>query len=77
MKRPYIAVDTKEPLVVMGGYRVDEDGGLLQQTIKPYDGGDFGTDPLPDKPGFVKMVPSGEIVTLEQACARLKENRGL
>ena len=34
MKQPYIARDTKEPLVVMGGYRVASNGGLIRETIK-------------------------------------------
>ena len=32
-KKPYIARDTGEPLVVMGGYHVGSDGGLIHKTI--------------------------------------------
>lgn len=32
---------------------------------------DYGTDPI-DKPGYVKMVPSGDIVTVEESILRLK-----
>lgn len=28
---PYIARDTKKPLVVLGGYEVNQDGGLLKK----------------------------------------------
>ena len=32
-KKPYIARDTGEPLVVMGGYHVGSDGGLIHKPI--------------------------------------------
>lgn len=54
-----------------------ESGRLSQRTIKPYDGGDFRVDPLPDKPGYVTMVPSGDVLTLEKANMLLKANLGL
>ena len=34
--KPFIATDTKEPLVVMGGYKVNENGGLLHDIIANY-----------------------------------------
>jgi hypothetical protein len=39
--KPMIATDTKEPLVVMGGYALAEGGRLMPQTVKP------GPKPLP------------------------------
>ncbi len=32
--KPYIARDTKQPLVVMGHYRVAADGGILRDPVK-------------------------------------------
>jgi hypothetical protein len=32
-RKPFIARDTKEPLVVMGGYHVGEDGGLIRKIV--------------------------------------------
>lgn len=69
--KPYIAKDTGKPLVVLGGYRVAITGAIIPETIPSYDGQDYGTDPLPDKPGFVKMHPSGEVVTIQEARKRL------
>jgi hypothetical protein len=32
-KKPYIARDTKEPLIVFGGYHVAEDGSLIRSVV--------------------------------------------
>ncbi len=32
--KPYIAKDTKQPLVVFGVYRVAEDGSIMRETVK-------------------------------------------
>lgn len=33
MKKPYIAKDTKEPLVVLGGYEIAEDGSVITKPV--------------------------------------------
>lgn len=69
--KPFIARDTKEPLVVLGGYRIGEGGVIMRERIKVEPGKDYGADPLGD--GTFKMVPSGEIVSLEERNRRLSE----
>ncbi len=34
-KKPYIARDTKEPLVILGGYAVDSTGGVIRPPVIP------------------------------------------
>jgi len=34
MKKPYIARDTKQPLVVLGGYQIAADGSIIREPIK-------------------------------------------
>ena len=34
-KKPYIAKDTKAPLVVLGGYRVARDGSVIRDILPP------------------------------------------
>ena len=69
--KPYIARDTGKPLVVLGGYSVAISGGIIPEFIPPYDGSDYGHDPIPEKPGYVKMFPSGDVVTIQEARKRL------
>jgi hypothetical protein len=45
-----------------------QQGGRLQETIKPR-AGDYGADPVGD--GTFRMVPSGEVVNLEERNRRL------
>ena len=33
MQKPFIARDTKQPLVVMGGYHIADGGGIIRQPI--------------------------------------------
>ncbi len=68
--KPFIAKDTKKPLVVLGGYEIASDGGIMRNNVPPrVEGKDYGSDPIGD--GMVRMVPSGEIVTAEEAIRRL------
>ena len=46
--------------------------GKLHETIKQHTG-DYGHDPIGN--GMVRMIPSGDIVTIEEATARLKKAR--
>ena len=68
-EKPFIARDTKEPLEVLGGYKLGEDGDIIRETISAKDGTDYGCDPLPD--GKYRMVPSGDIVDYAERCRRL------
>jgi hypothetical protein len=70
--KPFIAKDTKEPLVVLGYYRVSEDGGIIGDPILPRKG-DIGCDPLPD--GKFRMVPSGDIVDIDERNKRLENQK--
>jgi hypothetical protein len=69
--KPYIARDTKKPLVVLGGYNIAEDGSIIREVVKTQPGKDYGADPLGD--GKFKMVPSGDIVDLEERNKRLNK----
>jgi hypothetical protein len=69
--KPFIAKDTKQPLVVFGGYRIAEGGGIIHDSIQQRKPGvDYGADPVGD--GTFKMVPSGDIVGLEERIRRLQ-----
>ena len=68
--KPFIAKDTKEPLVVLGGYEIVSDGSIMRNNVPPrVEGKDYGSDPVGD--GMVRMVPSGDIVTVEESIRRL------
>lgn len=67
--KPRIARDTGEPLVVLGGYHVANDGGLIREQVSGSTA-DHGCDPLPD--GTFRMVPSGDIVNAEEKEKRLR-----
>ena len=70
--KPYIAKDTKEPLVVMGGYEVNEHGGIIKRPIpQRKKGEDYGFDPLGN--GKYKMVPSGDVVDAAERDKRLRQ----
>jgi hypothetical protein len=69
--KPFIAKDTKKPLVVLGGYRIGEGGGVIRETVDTSKPGDYGADPLGD--GKFKMVPSGDIVDLAERNKRLNK----
>ena len=69
MKDPFIATDTGEPLVVLGGYEIAKDGSIIRGTVDTSKGGDYGCDPLGD--GMFRMVPSGDIVDYTERCNRL------
>jgi hypothetical protein len=69
--RPFIARDTGQPLTILGGYEIAEDGSILHNrpidTTRP---GDYGCDPLPD--GMFRMVPSGDVVDAVEKNRRLR-----
>lgn len=65
----FIARDTNEPLVVLGGYRIVEGGGIEQRSIDTTTPGDYGADPLGG--GRFRMVPSGDVVDYAELCRRL------
>lgn len=67
--KPFIAKDTKEPLVVLGGYRIAADGGIIRELVNTKKAGDYGCDPIGD--GKFKMIPSGDIVDYDERCRRL------
>jgi hypothetical protein len=68
-QKPYIARDTGEPLVVMGGYHLASDGSTIRKAVDTRAAGDYGHDPIGC--GLVRMVPSGDIVTVAEASIRL------
>jgi hypothetical protein len=65
---PFIARDTGEPLIVLGGYRIAQNGAVMREPIVNR-AVDYGADPLCD--GMFRMVPSGDIVNLEERNKRL------
>jgi len=67
--QPFIARDTGEPLIVLGGYAIAETGGIIRPTIDTRRTGDYGADPLGN--GQFRMVPSGDIVDTEERNRRL------
>jgi len=58
-------------MTVLGGYDLDERGSLLRKPISINTGRDHGADPLGD--GMFRMVPSGDIVDMEERNRRLKD----
>lgn len=66
--KPFIAKDTKQPLVVLGAYGIGEGGVIIRDQIISREG-DTGADPLGD--GLFKMHPSGDVVNLEERNKRL------
>ena len=66
---PYIATDTKQPLVVLGGYRINAQGGIIRDSVHIEPGKDYGCDPMGD--GMFRMVPSGDIVAKTERDRRL------
>lgn len=69
MREPFIARDTREPLVVLGGYKIDAAGGILRESINLQQVADHGCDPLGN--GQYRMVPSGDIVDAAERDRRL------
>jgi len=65
----FIAKDTKEPLVVLGGYHLDSSGGIIREHLPTQCRGDYGCDPVGD--GTFRMIPSGDIVNFEERNRRL------
>jgi len=60
-------------MTVLGGYTLDmhDHGRLLHATVPTRTTGkDYGTDPVGN--GMVRMVPSGNIVTVAESFERLK-----
>lgn len=47
-------------MTVMGGYELDERGGIIRQFVRLDKSGDYGADPIGD--GKFRMIPSGDIV---------------
>lgn len=72
-KKPKIALDTKKPLIVLGGYELDESGGIIHTTVDLNSKEDYGADPLGD--GTFRMVPSGDIVDSDERNRRLARFR--
>jgi hypothetical protein len=61
-------------MTVLGGYKLDmqNHGHLVKDAIDLHKTGDYGADPLGD--GTFRMVPSGDVVSLEERNRRLSEN---
>lgn len=56
---------------ILGGYEIGPRGSLVRHTVPPLEPGqDYGADPLGD--GTFRMVPSGDIVDLEERNRRLR-----
>lgn len=51
------------------GYPIDENGAVIRQLVVR-NASDYGADPLGD--GTYRMVPSGDIVSLEERNKRLR-----
>ena len=58
-------------MTVLGGYTLDmhNHGALIREPLPEADGRDRGADPLGD--GTFRMVPSGDIVDLDERIRRL------
>jgi hypothetical protein len=59
-------------MIVLGGYKLDmaNHGRLVHEEMPAREiGKDYGSDPLGD--GTFRMVPSGDVVTLEERNRRL------
>ena len=69
MTKPKISSDDKKPIVAFG-YNLDASGAPIRPTIAPSKPGeDYGADPVGD--GTFRMVPSGDIVDLDERTRRL------
>ncbi len=68
-ERPLRARDTHQPLIVLDGYPVSEDGSVIRQYTDTQHSGDHGADPLGN--GMFRMVPSGDIVNDSERQRRL------
>ena len=66
----FIANDTGEPLIVLGGYEIAKDGSVVREIIDTSREGDYGCDPLGD--GLYRMVPSGDVVDAAERNNRLR-----
>lgn len=51
------------------GYRLDDAGRPIRQSLPPTTGRDYGADPLGD--GTFRMVPSGDVVDFAERQRRL------
>jgi len=62
----------KRHVLTFSGYVIDagQDGTAVRRTLITPTRGDYGADPLPD--GTFRMVPSGDIVSFDERCKRLK-----
>lgn len=58
-------------MTVLGGYTLDmyRNGELVREYVDLKAAGDYGADPLGD--GKFRMVPSGDVVDLEERNSRL------
>lgn len=58
-------------MTVLGGYKLDMEnhGALVREPIVNVPGKDYGADPIGN--GTFRMVPSGDIVSLEERNRRL------
>lgn len=73
MKKPKIARDDGKPLTAFG-YQLDENGAPIRPPIPPSKPGeDYGCDPLGN--GKFRMVPSGDVVDLDERNHRLRRFR--
>lgn len=65
----------KRYMTILGGYTLDmaDQGRLVRQTVDTTTPGDYGADPMGD--GKFKMVPSGDVVDLEERNRRLEKRR--
>ena len=59
-------------MTVLGAYDLDERGAIIRKTVNTRAAGDYGADPVGD--GTFKMVPSGDVVNLEERNRRLNKN---
>jgi hypothetical protein len=62
---------SKGVMTVLGGYKLDMNRGgvLVHEHIDTSKPGDYGADPIGD--GTFRMVPSGDVVTLDERNRRL------
>lgn len=58
-------------MVVLGGYKLNTNGGVIRDRINLNAPGDYGADPIGD--GTFRMIPSGDIVTLDERNRRLNK----
>ena len=67
MKQPLIGKDDGKPVVAFG-VPLAADGSPMRETVQ-IKKGDYGADPIGD--GLHRMVPSGDIVDLQERRRRL------